>query len=874
MKVGRRTTVVQYGIFERLATRHKLTSRFVVILFLTIFFFFGFFAFYMYHYTKQSLYATVDRELRTAALSIEMIVGEEFFENAVKGNLDTSAETHITRKLSTYINQTDIDYVYAMTIKDGDVYFLLSSYKENDAVNMRTHYMDKYENASKALKRIFDDNRTFYEETQDKWGHFRSILMPRHTESGIPYIIGADIRIDYLHDILNDVILRMARVLGAIGTILALLFFYYTRIVRNDLRRIKAMEQELIEEVAYSTHALREAKEKAERAARTKAEFLANMSHEIRTPMNGIVGMVQLLNTTPLDAKQRRYLERIRHSTDILLGLINDILDISKIEAGKLQLEKAEFDLFETIDTAVSMIEQKAQEKGLELIVKYDGSVRRYYEGDALRVSQILLNLLSNAVKFTHEGYIFVDVEAPQKDKVRICVQDTGIGLSKTQQKRLFQSFTQADSSTTRKYGGTGLGLSISKQLAEMMGGRIWVESEEGKGSTFCFEIGIEPVEKEAVFHTFAGKKVLVVDDNPLWHEAIDEVLKLFDLEVDHAASADEMMRLLRRKRCIYDAVLMDWNMPEVDGIEATKRLGKFYEEEIMCQNPPPAVVMISGIRQERIVKEGEKAGIRYFLNKPLNPSVLNDTLMQVFDLKNDIQTLKTEQSDSIFECDASVLLVEDNEVNIEVITEFLEGTGIDIDIAYNGAEAVKMAKIKSYDLILMDLQMPVMDGFEATRRIREFDEKIPIIALSANAMREDHERSKEAGMQDHIDKPVDIHKLFDTLRRHLPEKKRNGAKWFNGEAALERLGGRTKLYEKMKLRFAQTYDRINWDEETDDETLKRKAHDLKAAAKSIGANELSEIAYKLEKSGDRTILDSLYVSLKRVLDKLKKDND
>jgi len=874
-------------IIENLKENYTRKNRLILALFFGFVVFFGIFTYNLYQYTEKIVYKNVDNELRNAALSVLLVADDRFFDRALNaGTIDAQEYNRIVKKLSTYIDKTDIDYIYAMTIKNGDVFFLLSSYKEDDTASMRTRYFDKYDEASDRLKHIFRTNTTVYEETEDKWGRFRSVLIPMHTNNGTPYILGADIRIDYFKELLDGAAGAIARALGMVGVILLVLFIYFAYLSRREFERIESLEQGLRNEIAQKTEALHKAKERAEEATRSKSEFLANMSHEIRTPMNGIVGMAQLLTRTKLDKKQKLYVERITQSATILLGLINDILDFSKIEAGKLTLEKTSFDLYKVVDAAVGMIEPKVHEKGLEFVVTYGEDVGRTYTGDPLRISQIVLNLLSNAVKFTEWGYVSLKIDKVKENRLRFCVEDSGIGLSPEEQSRLFRSFSQADGSTTRKYGGTGLGLSISKQLVEMMNGRIWVESEKGKGSTFCFEIELEEHADDVTYNCFHGKRILVVDDNPMWHESIDVMMKLFKVEVDHVMNAEEMMRLLRRTKTVYDAVLMDWNMPEVDGITATKQLQRFYKEEMCCDTVPPSVVMISGIRQEMIVKEGEKVGIRHFLSKPINPSLLNDVLMRVFNPEYGEMTSNVSDKSLASKAGSTILLVEDNEVNIEVISEFLDGTEIRIDTAYNGADAWKKAQQKRYDLILMDIQMPIMDGYEATRRIREFDKDVPIIALTANAMQDDRKKSEEAGMNEHLSKPVDIRELFDVLRRYLPDmsethayatedgpssqtRQSREAPFFDEEQALLRLGGHRKLYEKMKQRFLKTYRTFNADDD-DNETLRRKAHDLKSASRGIGAMRLGEIAYRLEQSGDKTLLPELYAELEAVLRRLE----
>ncbi len=522
------------------------------------------------------------------------------------------------------------------------------------------------------------------------------------------------------------------------------------------------------------------AKQKAEDSSKTKSEFLANMSHEIRTPMNGIIGMTYLTLQTSLDDKQTHYLHNINNSAKSLLNIINDILDFSKIEAGKLSIEKIDFDMFKLIDNVISLLEFKVHEKNLELIVSYDVNMNKIFYGDELRISQVITNLLGNAIKFTDEGEVSIYIEKLSDKRVRFNIKDTGIGLSLKEQDTLFESFSQADGSTTRKYGGTGLGLSISKQLVELMDGKIWVKSSLGEGSTFSFEIDLQEIESENKFYLFSDKKILIVDDNKSWHEILENNLKIFDIAVDHAYSGKEALEKLYECNMHYDLILMDWNMPELDGIESVKMIQNMCiecsDKDNCTISLPPKVIMVSSFRKESIVKLSKDIGIEYFLQKPINQSLLNDILMKIFlddtvlhyQFKNDDIGVKINLSTLQ---GSKILLVEDNKINQEIIEGLLENSGIEIDIVNNGKMAVDIFEKNKYELILMDLQMPIMDGYEATRIIREQDSNIPIIALTANAMKEDIQRTKKAGMNEHLNKPIDVKSLYDTLLKYISKK-------------------------------------------------------------------------------------------------------
>ncbi len=632
---------------------------------------------------------------------------------------------------------------------------------------------------------------------------------------------------------------------------------------------------------------LQKAKIKAEEATKAKSEFLANMSHEIRTPMNAILGMTHLALQTSLDSKQKSYVDKIEKSTQSLLGIINDILDISKVEAGQLNIEKSEFNLFKLVEDTVNLIGFKAYEKDLELIVSYDSQVGKSFNGDSLRISQVITNLLSNAIKFTHYGEISLYISKVNKNRYKFEIRDTGIGLTTEEKNKLFKSFSQADGSTTRKYGGTGLGLSISKQLVELMNGHIWVESKKGTGSSFIFEIELEEIDYKSSYNSFENKKVLVIDDNKTWHEIIENTLSLFQMKTDHVYSGKEAIEVLSDNPIMYDLILIDWKMPKLDGIETLKILKQ------QIQELSPAVVMVSSFTQETLIQEAKNIGVDLFLQKPINPSSLNDILNSIFydEVKHnnkistkeyDLRTMLTTLRGS------NILLVEDNVTNQEITLGLLEHSKINIDIANNGKEGVNqyLENSDKYELILLDIQMPVMDGYEACTIIREKDKDIPIIALTANAMFEDKQKTKEAGFNEHIDKPIDVDKLYNILLQYISKKEdvlveddTNSSnlntdietKYINRDIGLTYLNNSLKLYEKILENFYRDFKDLKL-EKLSDEEKEIKVHSLKGLSANIGAINLSKIAQEYENSGleDKTLFEELKVELNAVINEIE----
>ena len=678
--------------------------------------------------------------------------------------------------------------------------------------------------------------------------------------------------------------------------------------VTQDITAFKQLETDL-----------RLAMQKSDDATKAKSAFLANMSHEIRTPMNAIIGLSYLALKTPLNPKQRDYVSKVHDAGTSLLSIINDILDFSKIEADKLDIETTDFQLDEVISMVTTLTAQKAHDKGLEFLIHVAPAIPEQLLGDPVRLGQILTNFVNNAIKFTERGDIGLNIDllerTGEKVQLKFSVRDTGIGMTREQAAKLFQPFSQADMSTTRKHGGTGLGLSISRKLAELMGGRIWLESEPGVGSTFNFtiwlEVGSATGSGKIVPEKLSRLRVLIVDDNAVAREILQEPLSALASRVDTVASGKEALAAIKEKDPAdpYDIVFMDWRMPGMDGLETSRHIKS--NETLQHQ---PAIVLVTAFGREEVREEAERLQLDGFLVKPVTKSTIVDTLVNVFAADSE-ETVTTDEGEQALRLrGARILLAEDNEINQQIAVELLECTGAMVKVANNGREAVDILsngpQPPPFDVVLMDLQMPEMDGYQATAKLRS-DARfaaLPIIAMTAHATIEERQRCLASGMNDHISKPIDPSALFETVARYyrsaprtsesvpaiaktsdpvvktagVPEVESRAdnmeiptVEGLNSVEGLLRVAGNRKLYLKLLRQFsAQQSDAPGRITELlkagDRPAAERTAHTVKGVAANLGVKTVQLAAGELEKAihdgADAARLESLRQQFATVL--------
>lgn len=677
-----------------------------------------------------------------------------------------------------------------------------------------------------------------------------------------------------------------------------------TRLYHQVVAANKNLEQKVWER----TQELASAKIKAESATAAKSSFLARMSHEIRTPINAVIGLSRLAGKTSLTSEQQDYLSKIQESGEVLLSLVNDILDFSKIEAGKLELEITRFHLEKVLQRSVNLNALKAHAKSLELICHVDPALPSMLMGDPLRIQQILVNLISNAVKFSDRGVIEISMKLLQQQdnrlRVQLAVSDHGIGITPEQQQGLFQSFSQADDSITRKYGGSGLGLAICKQLCELMGGKIWLESQFGKGTTFYCELQLQTADIQQTATLLpldiSALKALVVDDIALARTVLLNLLSDIGIsadQTDNGYQAIEMVRQAKAAGAPYDFVLMDWRMPGIDGIETSRRIQQL--------DDAPHILMVSAYDREQAKANLHEVKISQFIEKPVNQSILLDALYSM--LEQDMPRRDTPVLQQIpYLAKYRILLVEDHPINRQVALGLLKDSQVQVDIAENGLLALHRLQQQRYDLVLMDIQMPEMDGLTACQHIRQqlLLTELPVIAMTAHAMPSDIDKSKAAGMNDHLTKPIDPQQLYSTLLQYLPAEPRpqktalaatsgptlaEQQRWqqlgdcaaIEAERALKNLGGKLPLYLKLLDDFRlehqqQSANLLSMFRQQDWQKLYLEIHSLKSTSAYIGAFALSQLCQHFETAlsqqhADEHALQQLCEQLQLLLQQLNK---
>ena len=823
--------------------------------------------------------------MHTAASGAAMVNGElhrTFTDPVQEGTPAYEAAVEPLRRIQGSNPEITFIYTYVLT-PDGKLRFVLDAAAPGDAdgdgVDDKAHIMEVYPDTNPAMREPFRSGRQSADEAieSDKWGAYLSGYAPVHDRDGrVVGAVGVDLR---AHTYLGHLVqMRRAAAAGlVIALVLSVAVGWLIVLASRVTTRANDQRELALAELKRSNLDLAEAKSRAEDAARTKAAFLAMMSHEIRTPMNGVLGMLGLVLDSDLAGKQREWAAIAFKSAKTLLVILNDVLDSSKIEAGKLELEFVDFEVRAMLEEATDLLAERAQSKGLELVCLVHPSVPDFLRGDPGRLRQIILNLAGNAIKFTDKGEVVIraalDSSAADEATVRFEVSDTGTGIPLEAQKQLFQPFAQVDASISRRYGGTGLGLSICRQLVDLMGGTIGLQSTVGGGSTFSFTARLQHASAQDMpaRRDLTGLRALIIDDSAASRAMFVDAIAKFGMQSAQAEHGEEAMLLLREAAARgepFDVALVDIVLPGMDGFE----LARLINADAALQ--ATRLVLVTAQGQKGHARQTQQVGASAYLTKPVHESALYDCIAAVTARSGTNPGTNGSPAPLITRHVLSaaqarrrgrVLVVEDQEVNQMLAVELLERWGFRADVVDNGLEALAAMGRTEYGLVLMDCQMPGMDGFEATQAIRRAEpagRRVPIIAMTANAMVGDRERCLEAGMDDYISKPIDPVKVFDTIKRWLPTSPADEppstppvavAPPYLDEGQLRSLVGNDPVKVRKYLRLfvttaEPTLHALDAAVRARDEAgLRRHAHKLRGSSANIGAAKLALVAAELE---------------------------